>query len=95
MFTELANSISYCTNCTSILYWDKASKPRILKLGNDRLSTCLSSGCNLLFTSVPPDCAEIGEFDLLKLALIWNGVPDEDADTAMQELSFGHEALAA
>lgn len=95
MFKELANMISYCTTCAGILYWDKVSRPRILKLGNDQLSTCLSSGCNLLLTSVPPDCPEIGEFDLLKLALMRNGVPEEEADSAMQELSFGHEAIAA
>jgi hypothetical protein len=89
------NTITYCTRCRSMLFWDDNSRPSILKLGNERLQACLNSGCNLLLTGVPEEHFSTGQLDLFRLALLQSGVFEEDADSAVEILSAGHEALAA
>lgn len=78
-----------------MLYWDDSSNPQLLKLGDNNLVTCLETGCDLLKTVVPEVCCEAGEVDLLRLALIQCGMPEEDANQAVTILSVGHEAVAA
>ena len=78
-----------------MLYWDDLSRPLIIKLGDNHLVDCLEAGCDLIQTSVPEVFSEAGEMDLVRLALINKGVPEEDANIALSVLSSGHEAVAA
>lgn len=63
-------------------------------LGDNHLVTCLDTGCVLLTIGVPEVRCEAGEVDLLRLALIQCGVPEEDANQAVTILSVGYEAAA-
>jgi hypothetical protein len=95
MLNTFTNMVTYCKRCSSVLYWNAVSHPTLLQLGNNDLVTCLETGCELLKTTVPEVCCEAGEVDLLRLALIQSGVPEEDANLAVTILSVGHEAVAA
>jgi hypothetical protein len=77
------------------LYWDDSANPVLLHIGDNHLVTCLETGCDLLKTGVPQVSCDAGELDLMRLALIQSGVPEEDANVAMIRLSIGHEAVAA
>ena len=83
------NIVSYCIRCGSILYWDSAGRPRILKLGNNRLVTCLDVGCNLIIKKIPNN-ADGNSLDILRLALVESGVPADDARSAVVNLAISH-----
>ncbi len=91
----LKSTMTYCTRCRSMLYWDDLSRPFLLKLGNKELRECLTTGCSLLFTGVPEEFRASGQLDLLRLALLQTGVSEEDASTAIEIFGIGHEAQAA
>jgi hypothetical protein len=95
MYKSYRNTVTYCRRCGSMLYWDDFSRPQIIKLGDNHLVDCLDSGCDLIQTIVPEEYCRAGEIDLLRLALINMGVPEEDANIALSVLSSGHEAVAA
>lgn len=91
----LKSTMTYCTRCRSMLYWDDHSSPFLLKLGNNKLTECLTTGCNLLFTGIPEEFRASGQLDLFRLALLRSGVSEEDANTALEIFGVGHEAQAA
>jgi hypothetical protein len=95
MIEGLQNRISYCEKCSSTLYWDNQGIPQMIKLGNKDVPECLDRGCTLIYMQVPEDCCNPGEMELLRLALIQNGLSVEAADSAVASLGFQNIRLAA
>ncbi len=89
---DWSNIISYCTRCGSTLFWDELARPHVLKLGNNDKVICIDVGCNPVLINVPPKCCDIAEMNLVRLALIRLGVPDEDAKSAAIVLNKGKAA---
>lgn len=95
MLEQLQNKISYCVKCSSTLYWNNEGIPQLVKLGTKDVPECLDRGCTLIYMEVPEESCNPGEMELLRLALIQNGVSVEAADSAVATLGFENIRLAA
>jgi len=95
MIEGLQNKISYCEKCSSTIYWDNQGIPQMIKLGSKDVPQCLDRGCTLIYMQVPEDSCNPGEMELLRLALIQNGLSVEAADSAVAGLGFQNIRLAA
>jgi hypothetical protein len=85
---DVKDRVTYCVRCGSTLLWDGAGKPKVLKLGNNKLVNCLDQGCRLIWTNIPFDGNECPNPDIFRLALIQSGVPAEDARSAAMNLAI-------
>lgn len=74
LIKEVKDSVTYCILCGSTLIWDNAGRPKVLKLGNNKLVHCLETGCNLIWTNIPYEASEALNPDMIRLALsaIWS-----------------------
>jgi hypothetical protein len=95
MLEGLQNKISYCEKCSSTLYWNHEGIPMMIKMGSKEMPECLQIGCTLIYMEVPEDCCNPGEMELLRLALIQNGLSVEAADSTVATLGFENIRLAA
>jgi hypothetical protein len=90
LIKEVKDSVTYCIRCGSTLIWDDAGRPKVLKLGNNKLVHCLERGCNLIWTNIPYEASEALNPDMIRLALMQSGVPSEDATSAAVNLAISN-----
>lgn len=88
LIKEVKDSVTYCIRCGSTLIWDDVGRPKVLKLGNNKLVRCLEQGCNLIWTNIPYEASEAINPGMIRLALMQSGVPAEDATSAAVNLAF-------
>lgn len=88
LIKEVKDSVTYCIRCGSTLIWDNAGRPKVLKLGNNKLVHCLETGCNLIWTNIPYEASEALNPAMIQLALMQSGVPAEDATSAAVNLAI-------
>lgn len=85
---EVKDSVTYCFRCGSTLIWDNVGRPKVLKLGNNKLLHCLEMGCILIWTNIPYEASETLNPDMIRLALMQSGVPTDDATSAAMNLAI-------
>jgi hypothetical protein len=93
--TYFQRVITYCLRCETMLHWDEAGRPGALNEGNQRMVECSHTGCWLVFVNLPAQACEYPRLDLLRLALVEAGVPDEAAETGALRLVLSTNLAAA
>lgn len=89
------NAVSYCSQCTSTLFWDADHKPWMIKSGSEKEKACKESGCTLVITNIAEGGCNYENYSLIRMALMESGLSEINTDIALEALSVGHEAKAA